>query len=63
MDDTGFDSWGMMTSQLSPMDLVGIETTRRERVPFWEPVIPVEDPAWVPFPSARLVGLTTAALS
>ena len=53
----------MMTSQLSPMDLVGIETTRRERVPFWEPVIPVEDPAWVPFPSARLVGLTTAALS
>jgi hypothetical protein len=37
VDDTGFDCWGMMTSQSSPMDLVGIETTRRERVPFREP--------------------------
>jgi pimeloyl-ACP methyl ester carboxylesterase len=47
--DTGFDSWAAMTSQLTATDLVGIETTRRERVPFWEPVIPVEDLAPAPF--------------
>jgi pimeloyl-ACP methyl ester carboxylesterase len=50
--DTGFESWAAMTSRLSAMDLAGIETTRRERVPFWEPVIPVEDLASAPFPQA-----------
>jgi pimeloyl-ACP methyl ester carboxylesterase len=54
--DTGFESWAAMTSQLPARDLVGIETTRRERVPFWEPVIPVEDLASAPFPKLVVSG-------
>jgi pimeloyl-ACP methyl ester carboxylesterase len=54
--DTGFDSWAALAARFSPADLVGIETTRRERVPFEEPVIPVGDLASAPFPTLVISG-------